>query len=104
MNEVVLVGNDDSKRLNWPLGRIIELLPGKDGKVRLVRVKTTKGQLLRPVQRIYPLECVDSTEESINKGDCAGVPEVSIDLKSRVPENSVKTRSGRISKMPERFS
>ncbi|XP_072375507.1 uncharacterized protein [Diabrotica undecimpunctata] len=31
--------------------------PGKDGSVRLCKVKTAKGYLLRPVQRLYPLKC-----------------------------------------------
>ncbi|XP_072389367.1 uncharacterized protein [Diabrotica undecimpunctata] len=57
LNEIVLVGNDGSKRLDWPMGRVVELFPGKDGSVRLCKVKTAKGYLLRPVQRLYPLEC-----------------------------------------------
>lgn len=32
------------------------MLPGKDGHVRVVRVKTSHGIFLRPLQRIYPLE------------------------------------------------
>lgn len=62
MNEVVLVSDDNKKQLDWPLGRIVECFPAKDGQIRLVRVKTAKGQLLRPVQRVYPLEGVDNRE------------------------------------------
>jgi hypothetical protein len=29
-----LIGQDNRKRLDWPLGSIIDVLPGKDGKVR----------------------------------------------------------------------
>ncbi|KAJ8959912.1 hypothetical protein NQ317_009293 [Molorchus minor] len=36
--DIVLIGSDHEKRLNWPLGRIIDLLPGKDDCTRLVRV------------------------------------------------------------------
>ncbi|XP_018577160.1 uncharacterized protein LOC108915576 [Anoplophora glabripennis] len=69
--EVVLVANDIDKRLHWPLGRIIEIIPGTDGKIRLVRVKTERGQLLRPIQRIYPLEClvVTTAEEDSSLQD-----------------------------------
>ncbi|GLV61282.1 hypothetical protein CBL_21104, partial [Carabus blaptoides fortunei] len=56
VGDVVMVGNDSKKRMDWSLGRIEELLPGRDGEVRLVRVNTTKGQLFRPIQRIYVLE------------------------------------------------
>ncbi|GBO26151.1 hypothetical protein AVEN_52210-1 [Araneus ventricosus] len=36
---VVLIGDDSKKRLNWPLAIIIEVLPGRDGKVRTVKVE-----------------------------------------------------------------
>lgn len=62
LGDIVLIGNDCSKRLEWPLGRLIELFPGKDGIVRVVRLLTAKGQLVRPVQRLYYLE-VDSDVE-----------------------------------------
>lgn len=42
--------------------------------------------MLGPVQPMYPLQCVDSTEESIAKCDCAGVSEVLIGLKYRAPK------------------
>nr|GBM51214.1 hypothetical protein AVEN_141287-1 [Araneus ventricosus] len=30
--DIVLFGSDDKKRLNWPLGKIIQLFPGTDGE------------------------------------------------------------------------
>jgi len=56
IGELVLVGDDHTKRIEWPLGRIMELVPSKDGECRLVKVKTIKGEWYRPLQRIYPLE------------------------------------------------
>lgn len=56
VGEIVLVGNDNDKRMDWPIGQIVETFPGKDAEVRLVRVRTSGGQMLRPVQRIFPLE------------------------------------------------
>ncbi|XP_071652825.1 uncharacterized protein [Temnothorax longispinosus] len=56
IGDVVLIGNESQKRLDWPLGRVIEIILGRDGKVRVVRVKTANGELVRPVQRLYPLE------------------------------------------------
>ncbi|XP_077270941.1 uncharacterized protein LOC143902111 [Temnothorax americanus] len=55
-SDIVIIGNDCSKRIEWPLGRVIELFPGKDGIVRVVRLITATGQLVRPVQRLYCLE------------------------------------------------
>ncbi|GFV82585.1 uncharacterized protein TNCV_2976941 [Trichonephila clavipes] len=54
------------KRLFWALAKIIELIPGRDGKIRTVRLKTQHGKMLRPIQRIYPLEI--RSNEKIFKG------------------------------------
>lgn len=54
--DVVLIGDNNLKRINWPLGKVEETFPGKDGKVRVVRIKTQTGSYLRPVQRLYHLE------------------------------------------------
>ncbi|GFT82338.1 integrase catalytic domain-containing protein [Trichonephila clavipes] len=47
--------------MHWPLAKVIRLIPGKDGKIRTVELKTRTGTMLRPIQRVYPLE-VQSTE------------------------------------------
>ncbi|GFS88748.1 DUF5641 domain-containing protein [Nephila pilipes] len=56
VGEVVLIGDDNKKRLFWPIAKIIELIPGRDGEIRTVRLKTQHGSVIRPVQRIFPLE------------------------------------------------
>ena len=56
---------DNKKRIHWPLGRIKELVHSKDGKVRLVKLQTSHSEMLRPFQRIYPLE-VSSTDGAEN--------------------------------------
>jgi len=38
------------------LGKIEELVVGNDGKTTLAKVKTAHGFLMRPLQRLYPLE------------------------------------------------
>jgi hypothetical protein len=61
IGDIVLVGDDNKKRLNWPLGRIESLQRGKDDNIRVATVKTAEGRLTRPLQRLYPLEV--STDE-----------------------------------------
>ncbi|GFT10459.1 DUF5641 domain-containing protein [Nephila pilipes] len=68
--EIVLVGDDNKIRLFWPLAKIIELIPGRDGKIRTVKLKTQHGTVLRPIQCIYPLEIY--SKESID-GELGGV-------------------------------
>ena len=40
VGDVVLVGADDQRRLHWPMAVISELIPGRDGAVRVARVRT----------------------------------------------------------------
>ncbi|UYV61853.1 hypothetical protein LAZ67_1006857 [Cordylochernes scorpioides] len=54
--EVVLIGQDDQKIIFWPLGRILELYPGKDGRERVARVRTATGEFVRPLKRLFSLE------------------------------------------------
>ncbi|KAF2890347.1 hypothetical protein ILUMI_15826, partial [Ignelater luminosus] len=65
--EIVLMGNDNQKRLDWPLAKIVETITGKDGEIRVVRLKTANGELVRPVQRIYQLEINSPIEQKITK-------------------------------------
>ncbi|GFS63215.1 hypothetical protein TNCV_1496451 [Trichonephila clavipes] len=50
---MVLIGNDNKKRLSWPIAKIIELIPGRDGEIRTVRLKTQHGTVIRPVDEAH---------------------------------------------------
>lgn len=63
VGDIVFIGNDQLKRLDWPLGKITQLFPGRDGKVCVAKLKTATGELVRPVQRLYPLE-LSATENT----------------------------------------
>ncbi|XP_065180252.1 uncharacterized protein LOC135810689 [Sycon ciliatum] len=62
VGDVVLIEDENAKRQQWPLGLVVELIPGHDGIARAAKVKTAtpkKGSvthLKRPIQRLYPLE------------------------------------------------
>ena len=49
---LVLIKEDNSPPLSWPLGRITELHPGKDGVTRVVSIQVARGIIKRPVTRI----------------------------------------------------
>ncbi|GFT10295.1 pro-Pol polyprotein [Nephila pilipes] len=55
------------KRMHWLLGRVLELFPGKDGIIRLVKLRTEKGNVLRPIQRLYPLELKPNYEQVVSE-------------------------------------
>ncbi|UYV80611.1 hypothetical protein LAZ67_19000984 [Cordylochernes scorpioides] len=66
IGDIVVIGSDLRKRTEWPLGRIIELYPGKDDIVRVAKLKTGGGIVIRPVQRLCPME-LDFSEEFSNR-------------------------------------
>jgi len=66
VGEVVLIERDNQKRIFWPMGRILELIPGKDGRIRVAKLKTKNGVLTRPLQRLFPLEVVPETLEMLD--------------------------------------
>ncbi|UYV65562.1 hypothetical protein LAZ67_3004702 [Cordylochernes scorpioides] len=66
IGDIVVIGSDLRKRTEWPLGRIIELYPGKDGIVRVAKLKTGDGIIIRPVQRLCPME-LDFSKEYSNR-------------------------------------
>lgn len=100
VGDVVLVGQDNKKRYAWPLGRIMELYPGKDGKTRVAKVKTAGGILLRPLQRLYLLEVPSSefTEVTTSNPQTVEMQDINVD-----DESAQKTRSGREIKKPQRY-
>ncbi|GFV47882.1 integrase catalytic domain-containing protein [Trichonephila clavipes] len=88
LGEIVLIGDDIKKRMHWPLAKVIRLIPGKDGKIRTVELKTRTGTMLRPIQRVYPLE-VQSTEtldDPLN--DCTFTNPISSDMLSDPNDSS----------------
>ena len=56
VGELVLVGDDDAQHGKWPLGRIEKVMPGDDGVVRVVDVKTKDGSYTHPGAKHYRLE------------------------------------------------
>jgi hypothetical protein len=104
----VLLGVENSKRIDWSLAVVEELNPGRDGEVRLVRLRTASGVLLRPIQRVYPLE--------IHEGELRGPEQIpaeraqemqgtvaSLEKDSGLKGIQVQTRSGREIKLPSQF-
>ena len=66
--ELVLVRDDASKRGKWPLGRITRVMPGPDGVVRVVEVKTKNGTYTRPVAKLCKLEDHGDDTDFVKEG------------------------------------
>ena len=64
-------------RGSWKIGKIIELLPNSEGKVRAAKVLlATKSTVIRPLNLLYPIECErrvnDATEKSEQLSNSSG--------------------------------
>ena len=55
VGDLVLLKEDDLPPLKWKRARIASLLPGKDGTVRVVKLTTPQGTVLRPVNKVCRL-------------------------------------------------
>ena len=56
VDDVVLFVSPKTPRGHWPLGRIVQVYPGKDGHVRVGKPQVGKEQFLRPVTKLRKLE------------------------------------------------
>ncbi len=56
IGEIVLIGEDNVPRSQWRLGRILECKAGRDGLVRSCLLRTPKGEVRRPLLRLYRME------------------------------------------------
>ena len=63
IGDIVLISDDKVQRGKSPMGRITQVHPGKDGFARTVTLKTQKGELKRPVQRLHRLEMEQTSLE-----------------------------------------
>ncbi|GFR17243.1 hypothetical protein TNCT_318041 [Trichonephila clavata] len=56
--------------------KVLELLPGRDGNIRTLKLKCGNAEIIRPVQRLFPLE-IQPEELPIADVGMEGVPEPS---------------------------
>ena len=56
VGDVVIIRDENKDRHKWRLGIVEELIAGRDGIVRAVRLRAGKKHLERAVQQLYPLE------------------------------------------------
>ena len=54
--DLVLLVEDDVPRGRWPLGRVVEVIPGQDGRVRSARIRVRGGEVHRSARRLCLLE------------------------------------------------
>ncbi|KAG1673513.1 hypothetical protein GQR58_015535 [Nymphon striatum] len=112
---LVLIREDHLPRMQWPLGIVVDLYPGRDGLIRSVRIKTSKGEVNRPIQRLHSLEVnrfdnvkMDvpdplSVVHSPTRDLLERVEVVSIAKDTTTVKTPVKSRAGRVIKPVKRL-
>ena len=114
VGDVVLLGDDNSKRVDWPLARIEKLIVGRDGRARVVVLRTKDGLYKRPIQRIFPLGISAGDRETKDEPEALREKICNTPIRSKPCENKnckpleirsdvIKTRSGRIIKKPNYY-
>ena len=56
VGDLLLIADERVHRGQWPLGRVFEVHPGRDGFVRSVEVATKASVLTRPISKLCFLE------------------------------------------------
>ena len=101
--DVVVVHDENLPRGFWRLGRIEEVISGRDGKIRGATVRLAsrnrqKTLLHRPIQLLYPLEIHDAHSDSSARptGESQTSSQILTDTEPR-QEEGARRRSKRIS-------
>ncbi|XP_055837216.1 uncharacterized protein LOC129905699 [Episyrphus balteatus] len=55
INDIVIIKDDNQPPCHWLVGRVTQVYPGTDGLVRVVSVRTSKGEAKRPISKLCPL-------------------------------------------------
>ena len=60
--QLCLIKGESTPPCRWPLARVTRLHSGADGQVRVVDVRTSVGELTRPVVKIVPLPLITAAD------------------------------------------
>ena len=82
--DVVLIHDENKRRMEWKLGKIEELVIGGDNVVRgaVLRVRNENGvgSIQRPIQRLFPLEVTDAAQEFVQESAVDNIIEAEADF------------------------
>ncbi|CAI6345625.1 unnamed protein product [Macrosiphum euphorbiae] len=57
--DLVLIKEENLPPLQWAIGRVIEVYPGRDGVIRVALIRTNKGEVKRAARSLCPLPIKD---------------------------------------------
>ena len=59
LHDLVLIIDENSPRGMWPLGKVVDVVKGRDGLLRSARLRTQTTQVVRPITKLVHLEGVN---------------------------------------------
>lgn len=70
VGDMVFIKNEVTPPSQWLMGRVVQVFPGPDGKVRSCEVKTERSQFIRPLKRLclLPVYTAEDGEEAPEAG------------------------------------
>ncbi|XP_041451708.1 uncharacterized protein LOC121405167 [Drosophila obscura] len=68
VKDLVLVKDENLPPMKWPLARVVELLPGRDGVARVAVLRTATGITKRAVNKLCLLPLKDAVESQASNG------------------------------------
>ncbi|CAB4046131.1 Transposon Tf2-6 poly [Paramuricea clavata] len=69
IDDIVLLLEDKKNRNDWQMGRVIAIKHSRDGCVRTVTVRTQKGEFVRSIRYLCPIEFAEAPEAMAEDSD-----------------------------------
>ena len=76
VDDIVVMEDANAVRGSWTIGRIVNVYPGNDGRIRNVKVKTASSEYQRPITKIaviYPSEGYEMSPTASSAGESVPV-------------------------------
>jgi len=72
VDNVVPVKDENLPPMRWPLARVMQLIPGRDGNARVAELRTASGVIRRAVNKLclLPLEDSVGSQAYVKLGHC----------------------------------
>ncbi|XP_046635336.1 uncharacterized protein LOC124314206 [Daphnia pulicaria] len=95
LGEVVVIHDENSKRLMWSTGVVKELIPSRDGLIRSVMLKVPNGNIInRAIQCLHPIELREDLAEDVEIGNPEPIQEPEEDPNPTLPEQEIDLAVG----------
>jgi len=62
VGDLVILKEDNTPTLYWPLGRVTKLYSGQGGVVRVINVKTARGDYKRAVKSVTLVPMIEQSQ------------------------------------------